>query len=476
MHWVWIALGIVLILVILGGGFFAYTRLRAPDPATNLGSAVVSAFASPSLLYKGKADSDLTFYNADAATEAGNATFVLTYDGQTLLDEKGFGNGEHRITLNGGFRYGGTVWQTNLDAKILIIGSSLYFRALTPPASTGIDPDLLKAYWIKVDMGQLGKELGLVSSLYDDEYGQFGSSRLGASIPELLTTNLPLSVAEKLPDEVINDKNAYHYSLIVDPKKGEEFVLMVAKSVLGREISFTDDDRVRFLALLEKVNGEAWVDKNTGVLLRFSMKARVDDKVRGVRVKGPLSLTIDPTAVDRGTSPELPSPVLSLEELRLKMEEYRAENMKRAEDAERIADMKSIGNALQEYFNKKGRYPTILTELIQEGILPDSVSADELDGYVYYGYLSQSSFTRANRCAAKSKACPAYHIGVNLNDVNNPALDSDVDRIGDIVGDDAVGCGKEVDFACYDTTSDKPAAMVVPGMLPSASGGEGQAS
>lgn len=476
MKWVWIAAGIIAFLFVVGAGLFAYITMRAPDPTVSLGSAVINAFSSPSLSYKGKADTDLTFYDVDTANEAGNATFSFTYEGKTALSEKGFGDGEHRITLNGGFRYGGLVWKTDLDARILIIGTSLYFRALIPPSATGIDPDILKSYWVKVDMSALAKELGLVSSLYDDAYGAFGSSRGGATIPEMLTTGLPLVVTEKLPDEVLNGKKAYRYSLAVDPKKGEEFVLMVAKSVLGRDIAFTEDDRVRFLALLEKISGEAWVDKGTGELVRFTLSARVDDIVRGVRVKGPLSFAIDPTPSAGTISPDLPTPVLTLEELRFQMEEYRAESEKRAEDAARIEDMRTITTALGEYYSKKGRYPTLLTDLSQEGLLPDSVSSDELIRYVYYGYRSADSFTRTNRCTAKSKSCPAYHIGVNLHDVNNPALSSDVDRVGDIVGDDAVGCGREVDFACYDTTSDKPAARILPSSLPTGAQNSGLAS
>lgn len=125
----------------------------------------------------------------------------------------------------------------------------------------------------------------------------------------------------------------------------------------------------------------------------------------------------------------------------------------KARDARRLADLKEFTLALSVFFDDNQRYPTIaegLNQLSSESVpncngqpcMP-GVPKDP-DGTSYYYYQCGPAF---------------YHIGANLEDQNNLALNGDFNLVSDlplacsattIDSPDNDGCANESNRHCYD--------------------------
>ena len=124
---------------------------------------------------------------------------------------------------------------------------------------------------------------------------------------------------------------------------------------------------------------------------------------------------------------------------------------KKSRDARRVADIKQIQLALELYFDAKSEYPDDTGNLD-----PDYIPAvpKDPDGTAYR-FNSYTTSTNppiaADDCTEASETCLSYHIGANLEESTNVALDGDIDAAGDVVeGADADGCNNEASFYCYD--------------------------
>lgn len=458
LRWVFVAVVLFLVLGLLVGGLYWFTRGGA-NLAGSFNDAVTKLFVVETLGYSVEARADLELTAQDLNGGAGSFRFALDAEGAVAQGARGYGDGAHRFHLVGGLRSGTLIWQTDIDADVRIIGRSLYFHARDVPPGDTLDPDLLRTYWVKVDLAEISRELDLASA-GGASYGSFGASDPESAFGTVFQRHMPLRVIKLVGKEMVNGVETYRYELMVDPTLGIEFLRTIAVAMLGRELTMTEDERVRMIAALEKLHGDAWVGAEDGMLKKFTLGGELDDELLLLRVKGPIGITILPTTVANPPSVETPTPVLSLEEFRVRMDEYRKTQALRAEDTTRIAGMAEVRTALGAYKAEFARYPDTLNQLVQNGILASTtqITADEIADYTYYGYKSDGSFDRKNRCDPKAKICPAYHLGVNLHDITNPELAKDADKKGDISGDDALGCGKEKDLACFDVVEFSAAA------------------
>ena len=94
---------------------------------------------------------------------------------------------------------------------------------------------------------------------------------------------------------------------------------------------------------------------------------------------------------------------------------------KQGRDARRISDLRQTQNGLELYFNKNGRYPaatdwpSLKTALIGGSIGVSNVPSDPRNVAPYqYQYATNATGD-------------SYVLGAQLEDVNNPALNDDVD-------------------------------------------------
>ena len=138
---------------------------------------------------------------------------------------------------------------------------------------------------------------------------------------------------------------------------------------------------------------------------------------------------------------------------------------KRARDTKRIADVKNLQTASEDFYGKKGKYPTLISDLVTDG----QVAIWPLDPLAPAGTV----------CAANSDLCyffasftpsgalgpQSYHIGASMEDTGSALLNQDRDcnsvtgascpytsaYANGFNGVDTAGCGGTASRYCYDT-------------------------
>ncbi len=109
----------------------------------------------------------------------------------------------------------------------------------------------------------------------------------------------------------------------------------------------------------------------------------------------------------------------------------------KSRDARRVADLKQVQLAMQLYYDASSTYPTALVDLTPTYIA--TVPTDPVGQTAYY--------------YERLTAGASYHLGADLEDANNQALNSDLDAVGTIIvaTDDAENCaGTLTTRFCYD--------------------------
>ena len=137
---------------------------------------------------------------------------------------------------------------------------------------------------------------------------------------------------------------------------------------------------------------------------------------------------------------------------------------KRARDTKRIADVKNLQTASEDFYGKKGRYPSLIVDLVNDGqiaIWPldpladvTTVCAGNTDQCYFY-----ASFTPSGALGPQS-----YHIGASMEDTGSALLNQDRDcnsvsgascpytaaYATGFNGVDTAGCGGTASRYCYD--------------------------
>lgn len=137
---------------------------------------------------------------------------------------------------------------------------------------------------------------------------------------------------------------------------------------------------------------------------------------------------------------------------------------KRARDTKRIADIRNLQTAAEDYYGKNGKYPAIISDLVTGTQIPmwphDPLASSGItcsansDNCYFYSY-----YTPAGALGPQS-----YHIGASLEDSGSTLLNQDRDcnsttgsncpyasaYTGGFNGADSAGCGGTVSRYCYD--------------------------
>lgn len=137
---------------------------------------------------------------------------------------------------------------------------------------------------------------------------------------------------------------------------------------------------------------------------------------------------------------------------------------RRARDTKRVADIRNLQTASEDYFGKNGKYPTAISDLVTNGNIPlwpldplapaGTTCTGNSDLCYWYAY-----YTPAGALGPQS-----YHIGASLEDAGSLLLNQDRDcnsitgtgcpysaaYVGGFNGVDTVGCGGAASRYCYD--------------------------
>ena len=134
---------------------------------------------------------------------------------------------------------------------------------------------------------------------------------------------------------------------------------------------------------------------------------------------------------------------------------------RRARDTKRVADIRNLQTAAEDYFGKNGRYPNTIADLITNGNIPvwpldplaptGTTCTGNSDNCYYYGhYPATNSYS--------------YHFGASMEDTGSQLLNQDRDcnstsgsgcpytsaYTSGFNGADTAGCGGAANRQCYD--------------------------
>jgi len=97
---------------------------------------------------------------------------------------------------------------------------------------------------------------------------------------------------------------------------------------------------------------------------------------------------------------------------------------RKSRDARRIADVKQIQLALELYFDAAGEYPDLTSNALMSPTYMPSIPVDPSAPFNSYNYVPLLGSTGT---ACGTNTCLYYHMGANLEEGTNGALDNDRD-------------------------------------------------
>ena len=466
-HMLVFAVGALLLLALIGGGIFAFFRFRGEDPEALLSAAFARFFDTLAFAYVGEASADLMLTGLPGSDrEDGMIKFSLKYSGKLANSSTGYGDGTHKVAFNGGWQTGTSTFGTSVESDIMIIGDEFYFNILSIPSESELDPVLLRANWIKVNLAEIAREFQLGGTAQgEEEYGSFGGTAGELTLRVLLQKHLPFQGRGSPVREEIDSVSVLRTRIVADPDRLAELFRAFHRRYVNRDLKFTEEELLRFKDALAKLSGDVWTDEETGALIKITVAADLDDDIGVVHVKGPLSLQFSFSGFNEAPLFGTPSPVVSLTELRAQMEESKRLKTLRASDEIRVDRVTLLVESLKAYYEAKGRYPKELSELYgAKKLAESSVDLATLKDYHYRSYIKSGVYSKAGQCSTTGKICAFYHLGTNLFGPDNAALQSDADQTTAILGSDKAGCGGEKDAACYDIVS--PAIAITTASAP----------
>ncbi len=446
-------LGIALCATIGVGGYLAVTKFNLFGGGQQFASAIQAFLDASSMSYVLKGAVDMTLDNGGDTSQV--VKFTVGSTGSTEHTDTGFGNGTHRLTIEGKLASGNFALPTKVEADLHVVGSQLYFHLLSFPPGSELPVDVFEKFWIKVDLAEIAKELALTAlNPTDEAYGAFAGSS-GVSFLALLKQHQPIVLGGEEPDDGSTKKRI---SFTLAPEAALEVVLAMRETYLRDAGTLSEDGRARLLVALSKLGGVIEIDSITGALTAFSVRANLDDEVFGTRVKGTMNMEFAFSGLGASVVVEQPSSILTLEELRVEMETHQARVTALREDEVRVMRLSQVLASLQAYGASKGRYPTLLSELYDAGLLSSStIPQFVLNSYAYAAYQDISTLSRSNRCTTKGKVCDVVHVGLNIVSLDPKFLGVDADMNSEIRGSDEAGCTNEKDVACYDIVLERGA-------------------
>lgn len=451
------ALGVLALLCIAGGAAYAFFALRGPGENALLAESVNTFFTLSSFSYRGEAKADLTLIAKDENGQEKTGLVKFDTGSAGLLEHttEGYGDGAHRVQFKGGLQTDNFAWSTDLELDARVIDNALYFHVLSLPDALALNKEIFTTHWIKVDLAEIAKELSLQGMvLAQEDYGSFGGVQSEYFFNNILAKYMPFTGDKRLPNETLDGIPTLHLLVKPDPEQMLEFVRMFYRKYANKTLTLSEEERLRLLDALKKIKGEIWINAETNMPVKFSARGEFDDDMLAVRVKGVASFSIALGDLNKPIAVDIPTPLLTMEELKIRMEENKKKFEARERDVQKLERLNVIVTSLSDYRKEKGRYPNALSELYAaKKLATSSVSETRLKEYRYVPYLKTGVYTKAGKCTAKGKTCDHYHLGVNFEDMDNPALSDDADIVSDIRGEDALGCGREEKLACYDVVA-----------------------
>ena len=137
---------------------------------------------------------------------------------------------------------------------------------------------------------------------------------------------------------------------------------------------------------------------------------------------------------------------------------------RRARDTKRVADIRSMQTAVEDYYGKNGKYPGVISDLVSGG----QISSWPLDPLALSGTSctgnSDSCYWYAHFTPSGALGPQSYHFGASLEELGSQLGNQDRDcnstsgsgcpytsaYVAGFNGADTAGCGGATNRLCYD--------------------------
>ena len=190
------------------------------------------------------------------------------------------------------------------------------------------DSDFLKSFsslegqWLKIDpeeLREMAKEMGISEQELVDFDKALESQSLTpekiAKLSQLLKDANLIKVVSKLPEEKIDNQNAYHYKYEISKESLKQFVLEANKIM---EVEIKPEEEEAFDKAFDGISalqGELWIGKKDLFVHKANVNFEINEKMNEGGFSGKFSTTITMKNFNKAVTVKAPENVKSLEEL-----------------------------------------------------------------------------------------------------------------------------------------------------------------
>jgi hypothetical protein len=358
------------ILVLVGalavGGYVAADMLLAPG-IDRVGGLVYERLQNmDSVEYEGSIEGEVTtealvtldsflrygpqrYANRDERVAGSKNTKVrLDFKGATDVRDTVNAKSEIALTLTAeGFVVG-------VDVKS--VSDDLFLRITELPDLGLFDASILINQWFLVDYDKLGDTVKQPMAEPDSALTEQQKKR----VLEIIARAHIFKFAEKIGNDSIDGKAAYHYRYTIDEMALLGAMKEISREVTGEDLELIPQEEQEFLEWLDVAGGEIWLAKRdlSPLKLTFDLAMRT---VADAPATGRLSMSLKFNKYNEDVVIEAPFPFKKLSEM---FQELIPASTPASRDADRISHVRQLQTALELYEFDYGSYPNTLDQLL----------------------------------------------------------------------------------------------------------------
>lgn len=338
-----VIISIVIGLLIVGGGLFAYSSnpnfFKSSEEI--LQEAIIGLNTVKSLEYSGALEA-----------EADSKDF-LSADFSGLLDIQNQDN--HKGSFFIKIKIEGE--EINLEVKIINKIFYVKFGNLSGSRFFIVDPNSITGgQWIKIDIEAVKKYLKEQLEMEEGEYKKWLTEEWTKEEQKISPEQRAdlFKITKRLPGEKIDGKSVYHYQFTIDKEKFETLF----KETLAEDV--TKEDLNYFL------EGEIWIGKKDLLPYKISVNFTLDSNAKEIsnsKYFYEANFVVLFKNFDQPVQIDTPEKTVPLEEI---IGGIISSTRQKSRDVHRKSDLRQITLALEMYYDNHGSYPSLLDKLVPE--------------------------------------------------------------------------------------------------------------
>jgi len=396
--WRWITAGILVLVIVLIGGWLAYAAFMNPSPQQVLDAMFQNGFSNITSI-----DNDtqisVNIHIVPASTTA-SSTFgmqngINPYAGMLLggsssdlsLQAEGSGtvvfvsdndrdvDQNFKVSVNAG--QAGQSMTFALGGDFRSVDGVVYLNLSAVPNVGFFDPSTIEGKWIELQADS--STLGLAQNLSGNPSLTIPSTTISAADIQKIESaaEQAITITKTLSDESIGGVPNYHYQYVIN-KQGVQNAVLAAATVAAHSFGATSTtldasttDAItmgtsEFLGAFTAMGGELWIGTSDHYPHQTTLQLAFSTSTPYGTISGTINVTSTLTNINGGQVISAPAGAEDFQTLMQSalssapagsaLSGFGASQVD-GRDARRISDLHEIQNALELYYNKCGYYP-----------------------------------------------------------------------------------------------------------------------